>query len=199
MTDHRPFNRTILIVAAALAVLVAYQSFAFRQVTASRPAKVVWIDIERVFEGLSARAQADQELSALAESFDGTAQSMKQRVVTMEEELEILAPGSDAYKRAEEELLQKTFEYRGYMEFAKQKLELRKAQILGRIYGDIRAGAQAVSNQHGFDYVVVNDSLGTLSANTESEMNRQISARRILHATAEFDATELLIEHMNSQ
>jgi Skp family chaperone for outer membrane proteins len=199
MIDKRPLNRTLLLIASALAVFAGYQSFAVRQVAASRPANVAWIDIERVFEGLSERALADQQLTSLAEKFDASAQAMKQKAITMEEELEILAPGSGDYKQAEEMLLQKSYEYRGYMEFAKQKLELRKAQILGRIYEDIRAGAQQLSQQHGFDYVMVNDSLGSMSANTEAEMNRQISARRILFATSDFDATDLLIEHLNSQ
>ncbi len=199
MSNKRSGTRTVLIVAIALAMIAGYQALAMWQNVTNRPANVVWIDIERVFENLQIRAMADQELNALAGSFDDAAQAKRQKIVTQEEELEILAKGSETYAQAEQELLQLGYEYRGYLEFAKQKLERRKARILGEIYEQIREGAKELSQQHGFDYVMVNDSLGSLAANSEAEMNRQISARRMLFATNEFDATDLLIERMNNR
>ena len=196
-TRHR---NSVLPILAVLAVMVlGYQAFAMWQSSvADRPAKVVWINIERVFDHLQIRETADVKLNELAASFDATAQVKRKAIATQEEELEILKQGTDQYAAAEQELLQLGYEYRGYLEFAKQKLERRKALILGEIYEQIRQGARDLSEEHGFDYVMVNDSLGSLAANSEAEMNRQISARRMLFATDAFDATDLLIERMNN-
>lgn len=200
MMKARQRIRMLHVFAMLAVMIIGYQTFAMWQASiADRPAKVVWIDIERVFENLQIRAMADQQLNDLAASFDEVAQAKRQAIATQEEELEILAKGSDTYAAAEQQLLQLGYEYRGYLEFAKQKLEQRKARILGEIYEKIREGAAELSSQHGFDYVIVNDSLGSLAAGTEAEMNRQISARRMLYATNAFDATDLLIERMNNQ
>lgn len=190
-------NKTFLWAALALATIVGYQALAMRQVVAARPAQVVWIDIERVFAGLNARARADRELGEISDNLKATADAKRAEINKTREELEVLPKGTANYKQAEESLLQMSLEYQGYQEYANRKLEQAKARILGEIYNQIRDGSKKLAIENNFDYVFVNDSLGELVAATEQEMNRQISARRMLYATEEFDATDMLIAMMN--
>lgn len=190
-------NRTMIYLAIALAAVVCYQSLAVKQMAALRPANVVWVDIERVFEGLNARAAGDQALQTLKDKLEADAEIKRGKAEAKKEELEVLSAGTPAYKAAEEAWAQLALEYRGYQEFANLKMEREKARILGDIYDKIRKGAQKLAEEQGFDYVFINDTLGQLQANTQEEMNRQISARRMLYANPEFDATDMLIALMN--
>lgn len=194
--DYRT-NKTLLCAAIALSAIVCFQALAMRQTVIARPAQVVWIDIERVFEGLNARARADRELGVISDNLKATADTKRAEITRTREELDVLPKGTANYKQAEEKLLQMTLEFQGYQEYAQRKLEQAKARILGEIYDQIRAGSKKLAIENNFDYVFVNDSLGDLFAATEQEMNRQISARRMLFATDEFDATDMLIATMN--
>ena len=190
-------NKTFVWAAVALAAVTCYQSLATRQVIKSRPTAVAWIDIERAFDGLNARARADQELDLIAKQLQASAEEKRQSINEQQEELEVMVKGTAQYKQAEEQWAQLSLEFKGYQEFAQRKLEYEKARILGDIYKQIRDGAKKLAQEENFDYIYVNDSLGELVAATEQEMNRQISARRMLYATDEFDATDMLIALMN--
>jgi len=190
-------NMTVIGAALIVAAAVCYHGLAVNQGATAQPAKVVWIDIERVFQNLNARAEADQQLQSLAETFDEQAATRRQRIDGLNEELELLQEGTDSYREAQEKLLTQTYEYRAFVELKQRQLEQRKAEILGRIYQQIRDGARELATQRGYDYVMVNDALGDLRAENEQEMNRQISARRLLFANGSYDATDELISFMN--
>jgi hypothetical protein len=55
-----------------------------------------------------------------------------------------------------------------------------------------------MATSNGYDLVLVNDSLAEIPPGTEEELNRQISARRILFANPRIDLTDELIAYMNA-
>jgi hypothetical protein len=57
-----------------------------------------------------------------------------------------------------------------------------------------------MAEQNQYDIVFVDDSIAALPENTtESEMMRQISARRMLYSSPRIDITDFMIAQMNAE
>ena len=192
-------NRIILaLVIVATGCMVATTYAAFKNLQRP-PSVVVTFNIEQVFDQIDARVLADRELQTAASELERETKAKQYEVDQLKEDLEAFAPGTDAHDTAQADLLQATLEFQGMVEFARRKLEVKKARVLGRLYEDIRTASKDLATREGWDYVFVDDSISPLQANTEVEMMRQISARRFIYSTDQNDVTAELIKYMNEQ
>lgn len=188
------FNITLVMLIAGLFV---YQSQGMRPGANMQPSVLVTVNLERVFDGLDTRAAADERLAAIAEELQGQAETKAAAIDEANEELELLQNGSAAHQEALEDLTRKTLDYQAFAEFSRRKIEVQKAQALKRIYVDIKVAAKAMAEENGYDVVFVDDSVAAMGGGTETEVNRQISGRRMLYVNPAIDATDVLIARMN--
>ncbi len=182
----------------AVVTLLGYQSWAMRQQTTLTPAIVACVDLEKVFNGLTANKNADASLKATAEALTAEGNKKAETIKQMEADLADLAEGSARYRELQDSALLEAQKYRAYVEFSRAKIDAERARTIKRIYVDIRTAAQEMGVSNGYDLVLVNDSLAEIPPGTEEEMNRQISARRILFASERIDITKDVIAYMNA-
>jgi Skp family chaperone for outer membrane proteins len=84
------------------------------------------------------------------------------------------------------------------MDFAEAKRNVSNARVLRRIYENVRKAVAELAQHEGWDLVILDDTVVELPRETtETEMTRQISARRLLYAAKQIDVTEDVIAHMN--
>jgi Skp family chaperone for outer membrane proteins len=162
------------------------------------PAVVVCVDLEKVFNGLTAKTNADAHLRKLGEEQIAESNKKAEAIKQMEADLADLAAGSARYRELQDQALLEAQKYRAYVEFSRAKIDAERSRTIKRIYGDIKKAADEMATSNGYDLVLVNDSLAEIPPGTEEEMNRQISARRILFANPRIDLTDELIAYMNA-
>ena len=196
MNARRPLNGTVTLFALIVVGLLAYQSTATRPVPA-RPTTIATVNLENVFNGLNARAEADAGLERLAEELKQQADELAREIDALKEDLELYPKNSDNYQTTLESFTLKSLEYQAFVEFSRRKIEVEKALTLKRIYRSIKTAARTLSEENGWDVVFVDDSVAEMQAGTEAEANRQISARRMLYTNPEIDITQALIDYMN--
>ncbi len=183
-----------------LLVFVGYQTQANRPVAPAVATAVATVNIEAVFQGLDERGAADADLNKLADELEAQGKEKKVEIDRLIEDQELFKPGTANYIKNEEEVLRKSHQLRAFLEFATRKMDLEKSRVLRQIYDSIKNSIAETAADNGHDLVLVDDSVVELPENaTETEMMRQISARRILHANQEIDITRLVITRMNGE
>jgi Skp family chaperone for outer membrane proteins len=191
-------NWPALILLIALAGLVAYQSRASRSAAPARPTAVMIVNLERVFQGLQERSDADARLTEMAEELQAEGDRRLEELTRLQEELDYLDPNSEQFQQLAKEIVHKKYGRDAFLEFGMRKLDVEKATILRELYQKIKDAAAAMSRDNGYDIVLVDDTVAKLPEDTtEAETMRQISARRMLYANPQVDISDELIVRMN--
>lgn len=191
-------NWSVFIPLAIIAVMIAHQSLAGRNMAPAGPAVVATVDLEKAFNDLDERAQARLDLEAVADRLSVRQTELRNAVTMLEQDIESYADGSDAKQRALEEYTLAVYELQGFIEFAKRKIDAEGARMMGSLYEKIKRSAAAISAEMGYDIVIVDDSKAAIPEGVgEAEMTRQISARRMIYSNPTLDITADLVTKMN--
>jgi Skp family chaperone for outer membrane proteins len=183
----------------AVLALAGYQTFGRDPAPAAAPTQptiVATFDLERTFNTIDQKKAAFAKITELAEKLQTDAEAMRKELEQLNANMDIHPKGSPKALEAQEKLEYRTAEYRAQIEFIKLKIEAEKGRALKRIYLDIRAAVQTFAEKHNYSVVLVDDSVAEIPPGTLEDLNRQISARRIVYTSA--DITDALIEHMNA-
>jgi len=161
------------------------------------PAVIATVDLEQVFNSMSAKSDADKSLEALAAQLQSEQDALRGEIDRLREELGGLAPGTSAYQKKFETWQLKTLEYQAKVEHNKLQLDKKKGIALRNLYIKIKTEVRAMAQEKGIDIVMLDDSIVELEVGSEADVSRQISARRSLYCNPELDVTLELIDRMN--
>lgn len=183
---------------AILAGVIGYQSNAQRGMQQAQPSAIAIVNLEKVFNGLTQRGDADANLRKLAEKLDADGQAKRDSIERLREELELFMPGTPQFDETSQNLARQGYQLQAYLDFASRKLDVEKARALRALYASIKETAAKFALDFGYDVVFVDDSVVPLPEDgTEAETMRQISARRTLYANPQVDITQDVIDRMN--
>lgn len=195
-------NFTTPLLLVALVALAGYQTFANRPVAAVKngpePSKLVaTFDLERTFNALEQKKAAFDKIPALADDLQAKVDEKRKELEQVNQDMELLVKGTPKYNQTEERLALLANEYRAYNEFCKMKIESEKGRTLKKVYLDIRKAVQELAEQNNYGLVLVDDSATEIPPGTLEDLNRQISARRVVYTSV--DITDELIAYMNNK
>lgn len=183
-----------------IAAIVGYQAGAVRPepVPVAAPIAIATFDLEKTFNTIDEKKAADAELTRLAEDMKRQSDEQAKRLKAMETELQDLQAGTPRYKEVMEQATRATYEYQAQVEFFRTKLNMERARMMRTVYESIRTAAEQLAKERGLVAVLVDDSITPIPPGTEEEINRQISARRMVYTAPEVDVTDELISRMNN-
>ena len=197
MNTQKQFNLLCLFVLLGVGVLV-WQSQAVKRTAPATPSVVVSVDIERVFASLEERAFELAYVQSLIDAMNRDLEQRRQHIDSFEQEFELYQPGSEKWNELLQEQQLAALEYEAQVEFTKRRALRKEAKGMRRVYTHIKDATAELSDQHGWDYVFVNDSVVALPESDNVDMGAQISSRRILYANPTMDVSDVLIEYMNA-
>ncbi len=198
MKNKMNINWPTLVLAAAFIVFAGYQAMAVRAIRQMQPAIIATVDLHRVMTQTQERSMLDAEVRKIVSDFEKQGKDMMTQLREKEEELELLAEGSEKYQQMLEALAMETNEYAGFTEWARRRIEAESAMRLRRLYTSVKSNIAAEAAEKGYDIVFVNDALGELRAGDEAEVTMQISARRMLYSSPRLDITADVIARMDA-
>ena len=184
----------------ALVWVIGARTEAEPAVNAPRPLSAATIDLQRVYADLLEAADANTRLDNMAEQLDGEITRRRAELEVMEEELDLHPEGSAQHTQAAERMLRMSYEFDEYVDLAMRRIDAQSARDLRQIYAKIRDTAERLATEMGYDTVFVDDTVVPLPLNaTKDEMQRQISARRMIWTSDAIDLTDALVERMNAE
>ena len=200
MTPHSSRPRIILLAAgllAAAAFLVGVQAVAMHAMPLLSPSVVATVDLEKTFNGLEEWSQAQATEADRVAKMQEEVNRHQETISMMEADLEDYPSGSDKYKDAVKKYTLEALELQGYVQFQQSRQEGRSQAIIFELYEKIKTAAQKLADEHGYDIILVNDSVVAIPEATENVI-REISSRRVLFAREQMDITDQLIQSMNA-
>ncbi len=187
---------TLVVVLFAAALLLGPASATWLGPPAA-PAIIASVDLEKVFNEIDRRAEAETALEALAEQFQQEREGLRQVAEQKRMDMDLLAPGTDKYADAEDAWTQAVLDYRAAVEFSKAKLDAKRAEARAKIYMEIVAEAARYAEAKGIDFILADDSGIDLMEGTDLQVVQQMSLRRLVYAGQANDVTYDLITWIN--
>jgi len=196
--NHRKLSMPMMLL-AAVALLLAYQTFAIRPpIGPTKPTIIATFDLERTFNEIDQKKAAFDELAKLGQDLEAKRQEAKKKIDEMDADLKDHVPGSQRYREILDQLSAAAREHRATTEFYKVKLDVERARTIKRVYLDIRKAVEDLAKENGYGVVFVDDSITEIPDSAEEEMRRQISAGRMAYTSDELDVTDALIARLNA-
>jgi len=196
-----PFRPGVILFAAGLlltsALLVGVQAVAVHALPLLSPTVVGTVDLEATFNGLEEWSQVQVSLSQRADQMQDEITRRQDELESLEADLEDYPQGSAKFKEAMKRYQMAAIELQGYVQFQQRKHQRFNDETIFDLYDKIKLAARALADEHGYDIILVNDSVVEIPENSENIL-AQISSRRVLFARQQMDVTDQLIESMNS-
>ncbi len=191
-------RRPYLGIALALAVGVG-PAYALLSMAPIRPAVIAFVDLQKVFNLSDKRAEAQAELEVLGQQLDDREDALRQKIKTLQADIELLVPGTPKHDEAEKTLLAAAADLLALIEFKAAKLDAKTAQSRTQVYDEIVLAAVEFAEQHDIDFILTDDSILDLRPGTDVQVVQQMSLRRVVYANPEFDITDELIAWINER
>jgi len=184
----------VILVVGAL----SWQLQAVRSLARAEPAVFVSVDFERVFSSLEERVFEQSKAQAIVDAMTENIESRRQHIESYEQEFELYEQGSEKWQELVQEQQLEVLEYQAQVEYRNIRAAREESKGMRRVYERIREATRTLSNENGWDYVIVNDAAVALPEGDNVDMGIQISNRRMLYANPAMDVTDVLIEFMNA-
>lgn len=196
--SSRLTNALILAAALSATLFLGYGASAVRHV-APKPVAVATVDLEKIFENLRELSAEQGRLQNVGKQMDVENESRFNKLKQMQEEFDLTPKDSPRLTQIEEALVNATIEYQAWKEFQLRRIDREKALVLEKVYNSVKRSLAAYAQQHGYDIVMLNDSIKPLVRGTEQSVQQQISARRLLYTNPALDITGEVLTKMNNE
>lgn len=185
-----------VMVAVVAASLVGWEALAGR--LAPSPTVVGTVDLPQVLESLDEwQAEVDRSQAA-AETFQAELRTRSEELEALDADLEDFVVGTPKHTEAQRLVKKASIDLRAFMGLADMQEQRTKQRAMLRIYNHIRDASADLADRDGYGLVVMDDSAIPISESSRDVLG-DISARRVLYASATLDVTGLLIDYMNTQ
>jgi len=199
--NRSPFRPGVILFATGLlltsALLVGVQAVAVHALPLLSPTVVGTVDLEGTFNGLEEWSQVQVSLTKRGDQMQDEIKRRQGELESLEADLEDYPQGSAKFKEAMKRYQMAAIELQGYVQFQQRKHQRFNDETIFDLYDKIKLAARTLADEHGYDIILVNDSVVEIPENSENIL-AQISSRRVLFARQQMDVTDQLIESMNS-
>jgi Skp family chaperone for outer membrane proteins len=194
-------NRTTSVIVILAALLLAGWSITAiaQQAQPAHPTRVAVVDVEKVFNALEEKTSIEAGLQGNADKLKQDGQRRQGELKQMEEDLGILAPGSDAYTKKQEELLIKAAELRAWGEVMNKKLQQERGLQIGSVYRKMLEAIGRIAKQGGYDLVLFKEKEANFATASPETLSTLIQVRKVLYSADDMDLTDRVIQVMNNE
>ncbi len=189
-------NLSFLVLAGVMAI--AWQGQAYRNLAPAEPSVFVSLDFERVFASLEERVYEQARAQAVVDAMSVALEKKRLHIESYETEFELYEPGSEKWQELMQQQQLEVLEYQAQVEYRNLKASREESRGMRRVYDHIRDACSTLSQENGWDYVIVNDAVVAIPEGDDVDMAMHISNRRLLYANPTLDVTDTIIEYMNA-
>ena len=188
----------VVVCIAVLGTVVIGPSYAVWQAAKLEAPVICTVDLERVFNDIKKRNEAEADLEEDLAVFQNRAEDLRKEAERLAQDSEALVPGTEKHEQAQKELRQAALDWRAMVEFIQLKLDSRRAEARRELFDQIITATVKYAEANGIDFVITNDSKLSIQAGTDLQIVQQLALRRVVYASDAFDVTDGLIAWMNA-
>ena len=166
-----------------------------------QPTVVVTFNIEQVVADLTEKADSEARLRALVTKIEDERQ---ERLGAINQLKSSMDSSFDADRtKISEQLELQTLEAVSYQRFAAMQVDNERSLMLRDIYNKIKSSVATISQENGYDIVLISDVQRDVVVNSQSEIPREVQVleriglQRAMYTSSQIDITDQIVAHMN--
>ncbi len=202
MSTNTKTRRTTILLALTAFVCISAGYAAVAATTRFRPPTVVvTFNISRVTANITERAASEARLRELVAKIEDERSKRKNAIEKLQESF---IEGSEADKpEIMDKLDQLNLEAISYERFAGMRIDNERSLMFRDIYIKIQTAIADISEENGYDIVLISDDDRDILVDKESNVPRefqvkeQIGFQRVIFASSKTDITDQIVTHMN--
>jgi Skp family chaperone for outer membrane proteins len=190
-------RQTVFVALALLfAITVGLAGVKASQALQAPPTSVAIVDLQRVFENLKEQQQVKADLQARGEELQREREQRRKDLATLQGDLDLLQPGSPAYKAKEAELNKALIDIQVWQQFESQRLQLEERLQVENLIRKTNEAIERVAQDAGYSLVLFTNQPVNLRA---GDSQQQINIRMVAYHSDAIDLTDQVIQRMNNE
>lgn len=166
----------------------------------ARPVAVGVVDVQKVFDSLAEKVQADADLQTKADRLQQEGQDRERKLQDLQKDLEVLAaPGSPTHTQKQEELERLAIEFQSWRNFQSQKLQRERAIRYEQLYRRMSETLGQLARENNFDVVLFKEGAFDTRNVKPEQLGTVIQLRKVLWTADDLDLTDMLVQRMNNE
>lgn len=164
-----------------------------------KPTRVAVCDVQVVFDSLEEKSQVEADLQSVVEKLQQQGQEREQKTKDLRFDLEILAKGSDAFKKKIEEIERALMELRVFQGLRSLRVNRERTLRTQYLYRKMSNAIGRVATENDYGIVLFKERPVDFSKTKAEALNAVINMRKILWSSDELDLTQQVIQKMNNE
>lgn len=200
-SDQRSYLVTLVAAAAVLAAgwLAGSRATATNAAAVAPPSSVASLRLSAVLDGLDERAEVEVQLNEFIDERRAQFSELLESLQTVEADLEILRPGTSAYREKYREGLELQAQAQTRQKVLDDIISRETGTMLSDLYRKIKVATAEIAERQGFDIVILDDTNDPLPPDLpQPQVTRFINDRTLLYAGKSVDITEQVRTYMNN-
>lgn len=166
------------------------------------PTRIAVVNLAQVFDKLDEQTANQAELDKITQQLNTEQTRRKDELTKLSNDLAsgnaMFKPGSDEYKKAQDDALQKSMELEAFSNMAQQKIAIETRDRMIRLYNHIHDAAAQYCKANGIALLLVQDEANLTNAKTPQDLLGRITNVKVMYADPGFDITQKLVAQMNA-
>jgi Skp family chaperone for outer membrane proteins len=188
------------ILATAALGLTAYATAVATRPPA-QPTAVATVDVVRVLEGLNEKTTLEAQLRAGLDARRAQLDQLSRELETLKGDLEAQKQNTPEYRDKVRQAIELSAQGEARRNVLERIISVEKAEMLRNLYTKIEAAVAKVSEQSGYDVVLLDDSSFPLPQGdvSDRDIERAILTRSVVYTHPTSDITSQVITLMNNE
>ena len=189
--------RTLVMSLAAL--LVAGALIGQAASMSAQPSAVATVNVQEVFNNLKEKTSLEAQMQSRTETLQQQEQQRRKAIEQLRQDLQVLAPGSDAYQKKEQELQQKAIDLQVWTKFKQQQVRMERGLQVEGLYRRTLSSVKKIAQENGYDIVLFDEQSPDFDYENSQQLLTLIQMRKVLYASDKVNITDQVIQRMNNE
>jgi len=190
---------TTYLTAAVLAAFVGVGFVAADAGMKGRPTSVAVVDVEKAMNSLDEMSAIEAGMKVQLETVKQEQTERQNKLKQLQEDLNLLQPGSSAFKDKFNEFQLRAIELDSWFKFQQNNLNRERILQFGALYRKLTDHLQRVAAENGYDVIMFKEQEAPNFDNVKPEaLATIIGMRKVLWARSDLDITDQIVLRMNN-
>jgi Skp family chaperone for outer membrane proteins len=167
--------------------------------TAAVATKVATVELQKIINECDKQAANRAANQAKQQQLQAEQQRRQQEVVALQNEIDPLQPGSEAWMNKREQIQEKTLQLEVWARMQEQNQQLEQARQFATIYQAATDAAAAVAEAQGYDIVLQTGELPDLMRLNIEGLRTVVQTRKVIYASDTADLTAAVLQRVNAE
>ncbi|MBL4701337.1 OmpH family outer membrane protein [bacterium AH-315-I18] len=165
----------------------------------ARPTSIAVLDVEKAMNALEEMTQLEADLKTQIEQVKQEHETRRNKLQQMQEDLELLQQGTDAYMQKAEEFQLFAMQLESWMKYKQARMGSERIIQIGNMYRKMTDTIAKIASESGYDMVMYKEKAPSFGNLKPEAMRAYISLRKVLWVRQDMDITDQVVLRINNE